>query len=281
MTDTTDNATTSIPEAAPENNGQQSTLLGAQGEQQQQATDTLLGGQQEEQQQAAAPEKYAFPEKFQVKQGDELDFDASVRKLGEAYTNLEKRFGAGDARPADVTGYKFDAEFGENFADHFLQNPDAKQFLQEAFDLGMNNAQVNYFIKQAVQAQPTQAEAVAGMSPQQAQEVLQKEWAQPADYTRNMQAADRAARSLLKQDYPAFINKYGNDPAIIRMLAAVGGEMGEDAMRLAGTPIASADSIDEMMASEAYRNERHPDHVRVSKQVRDYFNRVAGTDEIR
>lgn len=265
-------------------NSQQQSLLGGIGEQSQQAANSLLGsqqGQEQGQEQAqTTPEKYQFPEKFQVKAGDDVDFDASVRKLGEAYTNLEKRFGAGEARPADVSGYKFDESFGEGFQDAFTKDPNGAKWLEQAHELGLNNAQVNFFIKEMIAAQPTQAEQTTGYTPQQAQAELAKVWTEPGVMQSNMNAADRAARSLLKNDYQPFLHRYGNDPIIIKLLAAVGSEMSEDSLRLAGQPTLSAESIDDLMTSEAYTNDKHPDHRRVAKQVSDYFKRTAGTQDV-
>lgn len=285
MTDT--NATTTAAETTATTEAATTTantLLGGAGEQTQQAENSLLGGQQAEQQQqeqaASQPEKYVFPDKFQVKTGDEVDFDASVRKLGEAYSSLEKRFGAGEARPADVSGYKFDETFGEGFAEAFTKDPNGAKWLADAHGLGLNNAQVNFFIKEMLAAQPSTAEKTSGYTTQQATEELQKVWTEPATYQANLNAADRAARSLLKADYPQFIGRYGNDPQIIKLLASVGSEMGEDALRMAGLPVMSADSVDDLMRSEAYTNETHPDHRRVSKQVSDYWARVAGRNEV-
>lgn len=263
---------------------QQSTLLGGQAEQTTTTAATLLGGGTEQTTTAPAddskPAPFQIPEKFQVKAGEELDFNASAQKLAEAYTNLEKRFGAGEARPADVAGYKFDPSFGEGFGEAFLANESAKAFMSKAHELGLNNAQLNFVMAELVSAQPSAAEQATGFTEAQATEALQKEWGEPLLFDRNLKSADKAARVLLGEEYQPFIQRYGNDPSIIKMLAKVGGEMSEDSLRLAGMPNIGSDSVDDLMSSEAYRNERHPDHRRVSAQVRAFFNRAVGQDEV-
>lgn len=288
MTDITDNAgaasTTTAAQPAPGEGQPQSTtstLLSAQPQAQQQAASTALGAAAHEQPIAstANPSPFAFPEKFQVKNGDALDFTASAQKMAEAYTSLEKRFGAGEARPADISGYKFSEQFGEGFGENFLANPAAKPFLEKAHELGLNSAQLNFVVGELIASQPPQAETSTGFTQQQAQEELQKTWTQPADYNRNMLAADRAARFGFGEDYDRCLARYGNDPAIIRLLAKVGGELSEDSIRLSGLPQLSADSIEDLMKSDAYRDAKHPDHRRVSQQVRSYFEKTAGTGE--
>lgn len=287
--DNTDNAgaanTTAQPapgEQTTTTTTQASTLLGGATQVQQQAATSLLGAQSQqttttEQPGAAAP--FSFPEKFQVKNGDELDFTASAQKMSEAYTSLEKRFGAGEARPADITGYKFGEQFGEGFGDRFMADPATKPFLEKAHELGLNSAQLNFVVGELIASQPAPAETSTGYTQQQAQDELQKTWADPADYNRNMLAADRAAKFGFGEDYDRCLSRYGNDPAIIRLLAKVGGELSEDSIRLSGIPQLSADSIDDLMRSDAYRDVKHPDHRRVSQQVRSYFEKTAGTGD--
>lgn len=220
-----------------------------------------------------------LPEKFRVMDNDALNFTASAQKLGEAYSALEKRFGAGEARPATADAYKIDQ--GESFqvAD-FLAAPGVTDWLNKAHELGFNDKQVNFMIGEFIAAQPTQSEQVTGMTQAEAQEALQKEWTTPDTFRRGMLAADSAARSLLKESYQPFLLRYGNDPVIIKLLATVGSEMSEDALRLAGAPTLTADSVDALMMDPAYRDEKHPDHKRITQQVRDYFAKTVGNQQI-
>lgn len=130
-----------------------------------------------------------------------------------------------------------------------------------------------------VAVQPSQAETSTGFTQEQALQELQKAWKEPAEYNRQMVAADRAAKFGFGDDYQRCLSRYGNDPAIIRLLAKVGGELSEDSVRLSGLPQMSAESIDDLMKSEAYRDSKHPDHRRVSQQVRGYFEKTAGTSD--
>lgn len=276
---TTTGAEAAQPAAAAET--QPATLLGGVAAQTDAGTQSALAtGAAAAAPDAALPatKENFFPEKFLVKTGEDVDFDASARKMAEAYGNLEKRIGSGEIRPANTDGYSFD--LGEEFATAFKASPEGQKFLSDAFEHGMTNKQMNFMVNELARMQPSEAEKVTGVTPAQATEQLQAIWKEPSEFNRNMVAADTAARNLLKDDYPQFIGRYGNDPAIIRLLATVGSEMGEDSLRLAGTPTVSADSIDSLMMSEAYNNKTHPDHNRVTGQVRTYFARTAGTQPL-
>lgn len=270
---TTAAATTAQPAAGAE------TLLGSQSAQTAAAGASLLGGAQTAAEQTAAAAAGTgdawLPEKFRVMAGDQLDYTASAQKMSEAYTNLEKRFGAGDARPASADAYKFD--LGEGFdTAAFLAAPGVQDFVKQAYDLGFNDKQLNFMVGEFIASQPDQATQATGITAAESKAQLQEHWKEPAVFSRNMLAADTAARSLLGSDYQGFIARYGNDPAIIKMLAVVGTEMSEDSLRLAGQPMLTADSVEDLMRSEAYYTETHPDHKRVTKMVRDHFQRTAG-----
>lgn len=292
MTDTTDNAgavdnSTAQPAPGAEQQGSTNqtgaTLLGSLSQTQEQANGTVLGSAAMASAPAAEPGKpapFSFPEKFQVKNGDDLDFTASAQKLSEAYTNLEKRFGAGEARPAEISGYKFSDQFGEGFGDRFMNDPATKPFLEKAHELGLNNAQLNFMVGELIASAPAQAETTSGYSQEQAMQDLKQAWKEPAEYNRNMLAADRAAKFGFGDDYQRCIARYGNDPAIIRLLAKVGSELSEDSIRLSALPQMDAESVDDLMKSDAYRDPKHPDHRRVSQQVRSFFQRTAGNEEV-
>ena len=64
----------------------------------------------------------------------------------------------------------------------------------------------------------------------------------------------------------------------MRGLAKLGGEMGEDkSVNFEGQTGQS--SIDSIMTSEAYNQPKHPDHARVSAQVRVHFEKLAAAAE--
>ncbi|MEY4427887.1 MAG: hypothetical protein RLZZ182_576, partial [Pseudomonadota bacterium] len=54
----------------------------------------------------AEPAAWAAPEKYLVKNGEDVDWQATARKIDEGRSHLEKRMGSGDVPPADVSGYK-------------------------------------------------------------------------------------------------------------------------------------------------------------------------------
>ena len=88
--------------------------------------------------------------------------------------------------------------------------------------------------------------------------------------------AYQAAIAYGDADAEAILKDYGNDPRVIRLLARVGGEMGEDrSVTPPGGGIPSGQTVETLMTSEAYNNQRHPEHATVSRQVADHFARQA------
>ena len=213
----------------------------------------------------------AIPERFQVKGADgSLDIEASSLKLAEAYGHLEKRFGSGDARPLSPAGYEIavpEALQGEwNPAeDRVLQD-----FLAAAHTAGYTQQQIDL----ALDAYHTNAvmliDGAHGLSEEQCTAELRKAWPDQQEYNARMRDATRAAMAYAGPDAEALMAKHGNDPALIKALANVGAQLGED-QSISAEISYSRPSVQSLISSEAYNNASHPDHAKVSKQVAEYY----------
>lgn len=76
------------------------------------------------------------------------------------------------------------------------------------------------------------------------------------------------------------MNEIGNNPMVIRMLAKIGAEMGEDVPVPGDINPEEQQAIRDLMKSEAYTNPKHADHERVSAQVKAFYQKTYGDQAI-
>ena len=103
---------------------------------------------------------------------------------------------------------------------------------------------------------------------------MEKVWTTPTEFSDGIKAADRAI-SQAPEDVRAGVERFGRDPLFIRFAASFGAEAREDSSP-GGGAASGADTVNSLIASEAYRNPRHPDHAKVSEQVRRHFEKKRG-----
>lgn len=233
----------------------------------------------------ALPQEF-IPEKFRVtKEDGAFDLDASARKLADNYANLEKRVGTGDLPPKEVGEYKIEPpeSMGEYKAG---EDTTMQDFLAEAHKAGLTQGQLDVVMKHYFQAVPQLAGAFQQVDQQQATEQLQQVWGRDEkEFRRNAglahvatSAAIERAGLTMEQVEQAGL---GNNPVFLRMMSALGAEFQEDAgpgkttFRSFGE-----DDVQQLMLSDAYKNPRHPEHDKVSAQVRGYFERKHGTQAV-
>lgn len=233
----------------------------------------------------ALPQEF-IPEKFRVtKEDGAFDLDASARKLADNYANLEKRVGTGDLPPKDVAEYKIEPpeSMGEYKAG---EDPTMQGFLADAHKAGLTQGQLDVVMKHYFQAVPQLAGAFQQVDQQQATEQLQQVWGKDEkEFRRNAglahvatsAAIERAGLTMDQVEQAGL----GNNPVFLRMMSALGAEFQEDAgpgktsFRSFGE-----DDVQQLMLSDAYKNPRHPEHDKVSAQVRGYFERKHGTQAV-
>jgi hypothetical protein len=219
----------------------------------------------------------SIPEKFQVKKEDgSLDFEASALKLAENYGHLEKRMGSGDAPPKSADDYQIAVPDVLKDTWNPKEDPLLGEFLKEAHAVGMNQKQVDLAMQKYLDVVPKLLQGAQALSAEDCTAELQKEWKTDDQYKAEVRKAYQAAVAYGDADAEAILKDYGNDPRVIRLLARVGGEMGEDkSVTPPGGGNPSGQPVETLMTSEAYNNPKHPDHMKVSKQVADHFTRQA------
>jgi hypothetical protein len=101
-------------------------------------------------------------------------------------------------------------------------------------------------------------------------------WQSDTDYKAQMDKAVAAAKAYGGANFEAILTDYGNDPRICQLLAAVGAEVSEDQQASPEQTAATVQSLDTLMASKAYMNDRDPMHATVVAQVTALQQKVAG-----
>ncbi|VUD66347.1 hypothetical protein TDB9533_03566 [Thalassocella blandensis] len=218
----------------------------------------------------------SIPEKFQVfGESNSFDLNASVSKLSESYSSLTKRLGTDETKPDSIEGYSLNAEkFGEGFdVESFLKEEGSQAFLQKAHEIGLTNSQLQAVVEHGLlEFAPSLRQGEELLNDEAINSTLRETWQTDAEYHENMTSANRFYRSLPDELQGKIDEKIGNDPSFIQVAALIGREMKEDSPP-PEVIIPSNSSVESVMASQAYRDSSHPDHEKVSKQVKAYFEK--------
>jgi hypothetical protein len=200
-----------------------------------------------------------FPEKYRVvKEDGSLDIDASTGKLLGGYGELSKRFGAGDVAPAAPADYKVNVPeaMKDTLKDWDPAKDDQLQgALADFHKAGLSQGQVDAVMAKYFDMAPRLAQANAILTPEQQVEKatadLKGVWKDDATFKANLQHAHRAAVMFGAKAGLSFEqieeSGLGNNPAFMRILAAIGPELGED------TAVQYDDSAAQDWQSEVHR----------------------------
>jgi len=96
------------------------------------------------------------------------------------------------------------------------------------------------------------------------------------DYGKNSADAPNAYNVFAsKEDLkdPAKLSEVGNNPLMVRLLAAVGKNLSEDEINNTNAPGEGKADIQSLMKSDAYRDPKHPDNARTKERVSKYFEK--------
>lgn len=222
-----------------------------------------------------------IPEKFRVmKEDGSMDIEASARKVEEHRSHLEKRMGAGDLPPKTADEYK--VNIPEALADQFkaedlAADPMLKSFMTDALAAGMTQKQVDMVIGQYLERLPAVGGAMAQLNADECTAKLKEVWKSDADYTKNVQQAYQAAKTYGGKDFEAILKDHGNDPRLVKLLAGVGKELGEDRGTPAGSAGMTEQTAESLTKTEAYWNSNHADHAATVEKVRAFYERTYGS----
>ena len=224
----------------------------------------------------------SIPEKFRVAGDDgELDLAASLRKVDEHRSALEKRMGTGDIRPKSADDYKLPDT--DVFKGLQLDEAGAKAFRQEAFDMGLTPKQYEAVMGKWASLAPELVNAGQAETVESAVSSLKEVWKD--DYSANIKESFRVVNQVAEKagiSYDEVEKAIGNNPVAIRLFAALGAEMREDATPAAanGGTGGGAQTRSEYVAENwpAYSNPQDPKHKMVTDRAAALAAREKGKD---
>lgn len=210
----------------------------------------------------------AIPEKFKVTAEDgSVDYKATVAKMNESYSYLEKKVGTGEIAPKSVDEYKVERE-DFNF-DDFKADESNKAFLTEAHKHGITNKQLDFLLAEYDKRSIDLVSNSSQIDTDTVVQTLQQEWGNDK-YEANIFNAVKAARACGITDEQINDPMIGNNVAFIKMASYFGSQINEDKPVTNGTAV-NVD-INSLMRSPAFFDSRHPDHKSVKAQIDSYYN---------
>lgn len=209
----------------------------------------------------------AIPEKFKVTAEDgSVDYKATVAKMNESYSYLEKKVGTGEVAPKSVDEYKIEREDFD--FEEFKKDESNNSFLKSAHAQGITNKQLDFLLSEYDKRAADLVSTSSQIDTDTAVQTLQQEWGDK--FEANIFNAVKAARACGITDEQINDPLIGNNVAFIKMASYFGSQMTEDKPVSNGTPV-NVD-ISSLMRSEAFFNPKHPDHKSVKAQIDSYYD---------
>lgn len=220
-----------------------------------------------------------FPEKYQVKnEAGQIDWQASALKQAEGYNALSKR--AGEVGMPPKTPEEYTVAVPDALKGYDLEADDSyKEFRAEAHKAGLTQKQMDFVMGKYFQLAPALVNGAQALSKDECLADLKTTWKTEQEMRDGIAKAQRAYREYFGADAEKMMAKYGNDPALVRFMARLAEELGEDTPPSPNESAQGGVSINAIRESEAYKDPKHPDHERVSKQVQAYYEAQARRDQ--
>jgi len=211
----------------------------------------------------------AIPNKFKVTAEDgSINYQATLNKMNESYSYLEKKVGTGEVVPKTEDEYAIERE-GFNF-EEFKADESNKAFLKSAHAHGITNKQLDFLLSEYDQRAVNLVSNTSQMDTDTAIQSLQSEWGK--EFESNIFNAIKAARSAGLSEEHINDPSIGNNVAVIKALAYFGSQLQEDRPVQHGTPVTT--DINSLMRSEAFFDPKHPEHKSVKAQIDAYYNNL-------
>ena len=209
----------------------------------------------------------AIPDKFKVTAEDgSVDYKATVAKMNESYSYLEKKVGTGEVAPKTVDEYKIERD-GFDF-EEFKKDESNNSFLKSAHAQGLTNKQLDFILSEYDSRVIDLVSNSSQIDTDTTVQTLQSEWGD--QYQANIFNAVKAARACGITDEQINDPMIGNNVAFIKMASYFGSQMTEDKPINNGTPVST--DIQSLMRSDAFFNVKHPDHKSVKAQIDSYYD---------
>lgn len=228
------------------------------------------------------------PEKYRVAKSDgTIDVEASARKLAEAHGTLVKKMVDGGAPPTAATDYQVVVPDALKDAVGDLSKDEMfTQFRADMHGLGLSQKQFDGVMARYFELAPKLAAGGSQVTGEQAIAELTKKWPDEGERKKQISLGYNAAGAVARAAGMTFddIEKsgLGNNPTFIKLMAAIGPEIGED-KAVTGAPTAGLSSqadIEKLLASDANLNTKHPDHAATRARVNAFYERKYGNQQI-
>lgn len=174
--------------------------------------------------------------------------------------------------PDSIDGYEVDID-GFNF-EEFKAIEENKEFLERAKEAGLDNKALGFLLGEYNQLIPNLMQANAQLDNEACVTHMTDEWG--ADTSTNFKYAQAAAQNAIQNGIltPEEVNspEFGNNPLVLKMAAHFGAQLQED-IPPSNTQQSSAVDIQSLLSSEAYLNDKHPDHKKVYAQVQKAYEK--------
>ena len=175
--------------------------------------------------------------------------------------------------PESVDGYEVNVE-GFNY-DEFKAIPENQEFLERAREAGLDSKSLSFLLGEYNQLIPALMQENAHLDNQACISAMNEIWGGEA--SANFGFAQAAANNAIQNGIltPEEVNspEFGNNPLVLKMAAYFGQQLNEDTPP-SNTQQSGAVDVQSLMASEAYLNDKHPDHKSVSAQVERYYSKT-------
>lgn len=174
--------------------------------------------------------------------------------------------------PESIDGYNVEVE-GFDFAE-FKAIEENQAFLERAREAGVNNESLNFLLKEYNDLIPNLMEANAHLDNEACVQAMTDVWGGETDVNFGFAkaAANNAIQNGILTSEEVNSAAFGNNPAVLKAMAYFGQQLGED-LPPKNTQPNTATDVTELISSEAYMNESHPDHKRVYAQVVKHFQK--------
>lgn len=174
--------------------------------------------------------------------------------------------------PESIDGYNVEVE-GFDFAE-FKAIEENQAFLERAREAGVNNESLNFLLKEYNDLIPSLVESNAHLDNEACVQAMTGVWGgeTQANFGFAQAAANNAIQNGILTAEEVNSAAFGNNPAVLKAMAYFGQQLGED-LPLKNTQPNTATDVTELISSEAYMNESHPDHKRVYAQVEKHFQK--------
>lgn len=188
------------------------------------------------------------------------DGKPDIQGLAKSYQSLEKRMGSKSLASEAIEDYAFESKYG---FDYDAETTSA--FKSEAQKAGLSPEQYAWVMEKY----ESEVDRIA-MTPDKAEKTLRQTWGKSFDT--NLNYARQAWEAFGPSDIS--IDEVGNNPQVLKILARVGAELGEDKPSARGASTGRGVSEEEI--NEVIRSKDYTTNLKKQEMVRKWYEQQYG-----